>query len=341
MKPLELAVRLFDHYETVHEIKHYYGLLALYGLARVAEADDNNEIFERCESILRRFPDEVEHPRYNFPSYTIGGIPQAYLVSLGRMPDRDALVRSYADEMLTAPRDPRGIMKYPHEPEADKIWIDVAMAVSPYLLYAGTELADERYLGEAVAQAVLMYDEFIDPDNGLLHQCKNWVGPGLYSQDHWSRGNGWGYFALAELLPLNQDAVAKRFTALSEALLQHQSDDGLWRQEIPLESSYQESSGSGLILYGIGAGIRHGILDPDFYLPALRRGINGLVRTSVNDDFSIENSCPGTLCPGKGAAKGTVAAYLERTPHRDEPHGCGPLMLALVEASRNGIREVH
>lgn len=340
MNPLQTAVGLFDHYESIAEVKHYYGLMAIYGLCRTAEASNDSDLAQRCEKILRRFPDEIEHPEYNFPSYRIGGIPQAFLVSTGAMPERTEAVREYAEEMLTAPRDALGIMKHPRHPESDLVWIDVATAATPFLLYAGLALAEPRYIDEAVLQVTLMYDDLLDTQCGLLHQCRGFIGPGLYSHDHWSRGNGWGYFALAELLRgLPDDSphlpgVLARYTALTAAMAPHQSKRGLWRQEIPLDLSYEESSGSGLILYGIGVGLRKGVLDPAVYRPIFDQGIAGLTSVAINDDLSTENSCPGCCAPGEGADKGTVQSYVTlRLPYRDELHSFGPLMLALTEAA--------
>ncbi|MBT2496683.1 glycoside hydrolase family 88 protein [Microbacterium sp. ISL-59] len=336
---IDLAVHLYDHYESLGEVKHYYGVLAIYALVRAAKTTGDPVLVARCERILRRFPAEVEHPRYNFQIYAIGGLGQAYALAMGMMPDRADLVREHAEELMAAPRDAEGILTMPGEP-GDKVWIDTAMAASPYLMYAGLALDEPAYLDEAVRQTVLMYDLLLDPDNGLLHQCMNFVGPGLLSEDHWSRGNGWGYFALAELvaeLPAahpGRPGIERRFRDLSEALLPHQAASGLWRQEIPLATSWEESSGSGLIVYGFAVGIRTGLLTGRRWQDAVDRGVAGLIRTSINADGSIENSCPGTLCPGDGVEKGTVRAYVElRAPYRDEPHGCAPLMLALTEAA--------
>ncbi|RIQ33692.1 glycoside hydrolase family 88 protein [Jiangella rhizosphaerae] len=347
MRPLTAAVGLYDHYESVAEVKHYYGLLAIYGLARTAAAAGDEDLWARTEKILRRFPDGVDHPHYNFPSYRIGGIPQAYLLAQGRMADRADLVREYAEEMMTAPRDHAGLVVLPAEPAAEKIWIDAAMATAPYLLYAGLALEDERYLDEAVHQAVGLHDALIDHSCGLLHQCRNFVAPDRFSQDHWSRGNGWGYLALAELvdgLPASsqhREDVERRFAALSYALLPHQSHRGLWRQEIPHPLAYEETSGSALILYGIGVGLRTGVLDAGDFGPAFRRGIGALTSICVNPDFSTEFSCPGCLCPGTGPRKGTLQSYMTQLPHRDEPHSFGPLLLALAEAHRHGVTAVE
>jgi unsaturated rhamnogalacturonyl hydrolase len=344
---LDISVGLYDHYESIEQVKHYYGLLAIYGLVITAELKSDDQLTERCRGILNRFPDQVEHPRYNFVSYTIGGIPKAYALMTGLLPDAKEQVHTYAEEMMTAPRDRQGIMSNRHRAEEELIWIDVAMAVTPYLLFAGLALDEQRYLDEAVRQSILMYDEFLDPENGLLHQCKNFCGPGRLSEDHWSRGNGWGYIALTELvqhLPEtspHRAQVERYFVLHSLALLPHQSERGLWRQEIPLGSAWEESSGTALILYGYGVGMRIGLLERETYEPAFRRGIDALNAHCINDDFSTEHSCPGCLCPGEGKAKGTVEAYVTlRRPHRDEHHSFGPFMLALVEAYRNGITDL-
>lgn len=352
MKTLELARRLYDTYESVEQVKHYYGLLAIHALCQVAE--EGGESIDRCRWILSLFPDRIDHPKpdarlwgYNFPSYYIGGIPAAYALMRGHMPEKRDPVRKYADEMMSASRDPDGIMSNPHRPGEDLIWIDVAMAVTPYLLFAGLALEENRYVDEAVRQTILMYDVFRNPENGLLHQSRNFNGPGRFSEDHWSRGNGWGYIALTELIRFlpadspHREKVEAYFVDHSKAFLPHQSRRGMWRQEIPLDLSYEETSGTGLILYGFGAGLRAGLLDEATFRPAFERGVRGLVDVAVNPDFSINNSCPGCLCPGEGDEKGTVRAYVTlRLPYRNEHHGFAPVMYALAEAHRNGITEV-
>lgn len=343
MPPLELTVRLYDRYESTREVSHYPGLLAIYALGRAAEAAADAALLQRCREILARFPDQIEHSRYNFPSYRIGGIPRAYMLYRGHM--TDALTRRYiahyAEEMMLAARDEQGLLCLPDRPTEQLVWIDVAMAATPFLLFAGLALDRADWIDEAANQAFLHYEQFLDPATGLLHQCKNFVGPGRYSEDHWGRGNGWGYIALTELvqyLPAtseHREKAERYFKALSAALLPHQSERGLWRQEVPLKSAWEESSGTGLILYGYGVGLRLGLLEATIYRPAFDRGIAGLRRHCINDDGSTRWCCPGCLCPGEGARKGTVAAYLEdKPPVDDDPHSFGPLMLALVEQAQ-------
>ncbi len=348
MNVLDLSKKLFEHYECVEEVKNYYGLLAIYALLQTAEESEDQGLLEKCKRILYRFPSAIEHPRYNFPSYTIGGIAKAYAFMKGYMPDAGKHVREYADEMMVAARDRKGIMCNPWHPEKELIWIDTAMAVTPYLLFAGLAFNEERYIDEAANQAILMYEELLNPDNGLIHQCKNFIGPGKYSEDHWARGNGWAFFALTELIRyLPEDSkyrskAVKYFKSLSEALLPYQSKRGLWRQEIPFEYSYEETSGTSLFLYGFGAGMRLGILEKEVYMPVFIKGIQGLCNLSINEDFSTSLSCPGCLCPGEDEEKGTMKAYVTlKLPHKNESHSFGTLMFALVEAFRNGITNIE
>jgi unsaturated rhamnogalacturonyl hydrolase len=347
MPPLHLSVRLYDHYESIREVSHYYGLLAIYGLCRTAElVHDNGALLDRCRGILARFPLEINHGEYNFSSYRIGGIPRAYMLWRGHMTDdaTQIYVREYAEQLMHSPRSDSGVVLNMHrqmEIARQLIWIDVAMPVTPYLLFAGLAFDQPRWIDEAAIQAFLHYDELLNPDNGLLHQCKNFTGPGRVTDDHWGRGNGWGLIALTELvqyLPPDSPHRAKAeqyFVEHARALLPHQSPRGLWRQEIPLPTAWEESSGTGLILYGYGVGLRLGLLDAASYRLAFDRGIAGLREHCINDDFSVELCCPGCRCPGQGDRQGTVAAYLEdKPPVRDDPHSFAPIMLALTEQAR-------
>lgn len=348
MRTLDLAVNLFHHYEAAREVNHYYGLLAIYALAKIADADNREMTMQQAQRHLRRYPDEMRHPRYNFACYRAGGNGQAFLLMRGKNEPKADVIRQYAEETLRAPADQEGILIMPSRPEKQQIWIDVVTAVTPFMLYAGLYFQDARYVDFALHQCFAMYDALENPENHLLHQSRGFLpDPDALSMDHWSRGNGWGLVGLADIIehlpqthPAYPEAV-RRFQRHAQALLVHQNHTGLWRQEIPEPLAWDESSGTGLILYGMGVGLRTGLLDQALYMPAFRKGIDGLVARCVNRDFSTEKSCIGCLCPGEGAQKGQPIAYItDRYAHRDEPHSFGALMLALLEAHQNGISQV-
>lgn len=355
MEPMKLAVGLFDRADSVRRQSGYTGLLAYYALAQVAVEQNDDALLRRCQDHLKRYPDGFDHPNYNFEVYRGGGNAKAYLLlqeKLGRIaldPEFSSkhrgVVRDFAEETLSAPAGENGILCMPRRHA--QIWIDVVTAVTPYMLYAGLLLGEERYIDFAAEQCLKMYRLFLDKDCGLLHQSKGFrKDPAALSDDHWSRGNGWCFVGLADLLQyLPHDSkwrpeIADAFGSLCEATLGYQDENGFWHQEMTRPDCWPESSGTGLILYAFGAGLRLGLLGEAFRT-AFARGVQGLARLAVGADFETYLSCPGCLCPGTGDRKGTIEAYMQdKQPQIDEPHSFGALMLAFLEAHRNGIADL-
>lgn len=350
MKNTEIALNVLKHYKTFNpQLRNYYGIVAGYGLMNIAEiAGEGSEEMEMAKHFLASYPDHIDHVGYNFPSYRIGGNPKARAVYMGYSDEKET-IRVHAEEMLTAPRNALGIISRPRQGHHERIWIDAATAVTPFLVFAGHIFDEQKYYDEAVKQTIMMYDVFMDANNGLLHQAQGFCdgySPAKFSEDHWSRGNGWGLFPLAELvehLPKEHPEygkVVRYYINHVDALIPYQSENGLWRQEITLESyhglpSYEETSGTGLIAYAIGIGIRTGILDRRRYLPVFNNAISGLKKISIGENFEIYNSCPSCLSPGDG----TIFAYLSLVSPVDENHGAGPVVMALAEAHRCGLVE--
>ena len=266
------------------------------------------------------------------------------MIMKGYFEDHKDVVKEYAEKTLLARKSDDGIFCSPHLPDK-RIWIDVVFSVVPFMLYAGLIFNEPRYIKCAVEQAFKMYDVFMDPSNGLLHQTRGFMGDATtISEDHWSRGNGWGIIGLCELiryLPKDSEYYAEaveRFQAHCAALIKYQDYRGLWKQSIAEPLAWEESSGTGIILYAIGVGIRCGVLDKEIYLPVLEKGVLGLCRFCINPDYSLEKCCIGCCCP---EGKGTLESYLVSVmPKRDDPHGFGPVILALLEAERNGIKNI-
>lgn len=347
MNTLELAKKLFKRYQTVHTVNNYFGLLALFALAQTAcESKDENET-DKCVKMLELYPDKIEHPYYNFECYRVGGAGKAWLLYNGFFEDEKDVIKQYAEKTLDAPRSRENIMCWPTDSDKNKIWIDTVYAVTPFMLYTGLALNEEKYIDFAAEQCYNMYEFFLDKTCGLLHQSRGFMPDKTrVSSDHWSRGNGWGYLGLTELvksLPKDskhREKAEKYFKDLSDALILRQTDKGVWQQELMCENSWVESSGTALFLYGLGAGIRLGILEKEVFEKPYKKGIEAFGKF-ITKDFSTLMSCQGCLCPGAGDTKGSVKAYLtEVWPMTDEPHSFGAFMLALTEAYRNGITDI-
>ena len=356
---LDLPLKLLERYEFTHgkeNVKTYTGLLAYYALALAADCKKDSEMLKKCMDYLSRYPDHFDHPTYSFEAYRVGGNAKAFLLMKGYLPDDEARIREYAEKMYCAEADKDGLLCMPsfhwvgcEDWEERGVWIDEVSIVTPFMLFAGMALKEQKYVDFAVRQCLDIYDLLRNPDNGLVHQAKGFIdGTGRITEDHWSRGNGWGLVGLTELvqyLPKDhpeRERVEQYFVKHVNAIIRYQGENGLWRQEITEPLSWFDSSGSGLILYGLGVGIRQGLLQDVCYRSAFEKGIDGLTKWCMTDNFATYSSSTGCLCPGTGNTKGTVSAYVNvPCPAADERHSYGCLALAFVEAHKNGIEEVE
>lgn len=364
MRPMIIAKKIWDRAVEVQTgigaastygaapLYSYPGILTMWTAAQAAHYSGDKEWIDSVNSYLEKYPFEFEEPgtyfTYNFENYRVGGLGKGWMIMHGYFEDHKDVLREYAEKTLNGPLTEDGIMCGIHDTTKTRIWIDVVYAVTPYMLYAGLVLNEPKYIDFAIDQCFKMYDVFMDHSNGLLHQARGFMGDATtISHDHWSRGNGWGIIGITELIrylpkdhPKYNEAV-ERFKAHCAALIKYQDFRGLWKQEIPEKLSWEESSGTGIILYGIGVGMRLGILDKETYMPVFEKGINGLVEHCINPDYSVEKCCRGCLCPGVGDMKGTVEAYLVTVhPKKDDSHAFGPIIMAMLEAERNGIHNI-
>ncbi len=324
------------------DLDKYPGILMLHGISEFAAQENDPGLLQETIGTFERFGTGGIAPKGNFISYESGGSGAAYLSWLGAAPSLDRQVKDCASRFLAhQKRTPEGLMTSKHAKDGtDQIFIDVAFAVSPFLLYSGLKEGNPEYVDFAVFEVLEIFRILEDRQTGLLHQARSFTGPGILSEDNWSRGNGWGAFALAPLvrdLPESHPrrpeivALAQRFFTAALAL---QNADGLWHQEMTDPTSYVETSGSGLLLYGIGIMLEKGLLD-DKYRDRFVLGLQGLL-PYIGSDGSVSHTCSGCLNPGRG----TKQDYKDRAWIYNDHHAFGPVVLAFAQAARMGISEV-
>ncbi|MDO8542069.1 MAG: glycoside hydrolase family 88 protein [Opitutaceae bacterium] len=331
----ELALAAFAKHKSTHSLNHYTGILSLQALARLAVGFRDEALLEQARQELRPFVRGERQFPCNFPNYLCGGNGTAFLLWQGHLPEAAEAVRRHADEILrTAPRSRDGILTRPDKAGTDAIFIDVAFAICPFLTYAGLALRQPDYLEEAFQQVSRMMVVLRDDANGLLHQARGFSQPNRITEDHWSRGNGWGLLALTELIDALPAGHPRRAETeqlgreLVGACLRVQGPEGLWHQEMTQLESYIETSGSGLILYALGMGLLHGWM-PARHRVAFDRGM-AAYRGFIEPDGSVRNTCIGCLSPGDG----TMADYVARPAKTNDPHAFGPVMLAFGTAAQ-------
>lgn len=330
-------LEIFNHYD------HYTGIVTLHGMARLATASGDAGRIEQARQAFMPFARGEREFWVSFFNYFCGGNGAAYFLWKGHLPEVREEVRRYAIQLMEeAPRDRNGIFCNRWEPATELIWIDAAFAVTPFLLFAGLAFEEESWIEVAFQHTARMVHILRDPENGLLHQSKNARGllPGRISEDHWSRGNGWGIYAMAELacyLPENHKYKAEAvqiFRDHVEACIKFQDAAGMWHQEMTEELSFVETSGTGLILYGMGLGLEAGLLDTSARA-SFEKGLAGYLQY-ITDDLDVFHTCRGMMCPGTG----TKLEYMAQAAVVNDQHAFGPLVLAYGQAHILGINQV-
>lgn len=339
---IRLAEIVMEQHLKKHELTHYAGIVSLHGLVRLAEISGSEKLRKWSIDLLRPFfSGEIKSVRGVYSKmYSCGGNAAAWLAEAGYAPEILPMLVAYADELMaTHPRDKHGIFGTLKDPE--KIWIDTAFAVCPFLTYIGNLTGEKKYLDEACRQMLGMDELLRNKQTGLYHQSLNFAGTGKLSDDHWSRGNGWAALALCEIvaeLPSSHPEYAglkKIYIDFMETAILYQDADGMWHQEMTEKESYVETSGCGLILFAIGRGIEKGLLSAKF-MDSFQKGLKGYC-TYIALDGAVFNTCVGCLCPGDGSK----AAYMAHRHQLNDQHSFGPVILAFGQAAKLGIKSVE
>lgn len=320
----------------------YPGTLLMHALSEYCLLDGNEKALARALDLFRQFDTKEIEGRGNFISYEPGGSGVAYLVWRGASSQLEAQVLAAAKKMMAVQkRSPEGLMTSRHAKDSlEQVFIDVAFAVSPFLLYAGLHLEAPEYVDFAAFETLELFRILRDKETGLVRQGRGFQGLGSISEDNWSRGAGWGAFALSLLVrdlpaghPKRKEVEALAVDFFSAAL-RYQDDNGLWHQEITDPASYIETSGSGMLLFGLGILLEKGLL-PVAHRADFERGIRSYL-SYVAPDGSVSFTCSGCLCPGNGTKKDYVIHPWIYNDH----HAFGPAVLALTQALKMGMEQL-
>jgi hypothetical protein len=156
---------------------------------------------------------------------------------------------------LAAARKPDGLAEY------GQGWTDDMFMSSSILSRVG------EY--EAAAAILKDYAARLQRADGLFNHATD--GPFA-----WGRGNGFAALGLLEALTVMPDSHPARgnlmstFRRLMDAVLVHQSPDGMWRQVIDEPGAYREETATAMLLTAMTRGVSRGWLDRSYAAPASR-----------------------------------------------------------------------
>jgi rhamnogalacturonyl hydrolase YesR len=174
-------------------------------------------------------------------------------------------------------------------------WADALFMAPPVWAQLSQVTGDKRYVEfmdkEFWATTEFLYNKeehLYLRDSRFFHK-KDTNGKLIY----WGRGNGWVLSGIARIIPhLPKDFATRQnyidlFAKMSEHIRAAQSKDGSWPASLLGDSEKQppESSGTGLLVFGLAWGVNNGYLEKDVYMPTIEKGWQSLVSSIAKDGY--------------------------------------------------------
>jgi rhamnogalacturonyl hydrolase YesR len=171
-------------------------------------------------------------------------------------------------------------------------WCDALFMSPPAWVELTQQTGDPRYAQFALGEFWATTDFLYDPAEQLFFRDSRFFerrdaqGRKLF----WSRGNGWVFAGIADLLDFlpkdspHRPRMEQLFRDMAAKLKAIQKQDGYWAPSLlGAENSPPETSGTGFFTYGLAWGIRNGLLDAAEYRPAVDKGWAALTRAVAKD----------------------------------------------------------
>lgn len=216
----------------------------------------------------------------------------------------------------------------------DTMWADDTFMSIPFLVRMWEITGEEEYLSECFCQLTGFRKRLYMEEKGLFSH--------IYFPERreanripWGRGNGWVFLTLADFLrKLSVHGMAHKmkekaeewilfFREFAAGVAGCQDEEGMWHQILDEETSYQETSCTGMFVAGLSYGITCGFLDP-VYIHSARKGMEALLSKAVTKEGVVKGVCRGSGCS------------MERSYYRklgtvdDDDHGTGIILLAMT-----------
>lgn len=219
-----------------------------------------------------------------------------------------------------------------HNPSEDGItrqaryWVDDIYMIAAIQTAAYRVTGDKKYLNRTALTTATYLDK-LQKESGLFWHAED-------SPFVWARGLGWYAAGMTEILrELPEDnrhynSIMTGYQKLMSALLEYQSESGLWRQLVDKPEAWEETSGSGMFAYAMVNGVKRGWLDEETYGPVARKVWLALVN-NLDENYNLRNVCVGTNKAAKEVGTNLdlqYQFYLDRPRTTGDYHGQAPLL---------------
>ncbi len=257
------------------------------GLADYAEQTGQTRYVDALAAIADREEWQLGKRLYHADDHLVG---QVYfrLAEAGHPTADLAPTRATLDAILADKPETQMLHPDNHDdPGCAKRWCwSDALFMAPATWWDAHEtFGDEAYADYAHSEFKVATDLLFDQEVGLYYRDSRFFdrrgadGEKLF----WSRGNGWVYGGLVNILrTMSQDDPRRGyyeslFRKMSDRLIAIQAPNGMWRASLLASSETPpETSGTGFFVYGLAWGLNEGVLQGDAYVSAVDAGWTAL-----------------------------------------------------------------
>lgn len=241
--------------------------------------------------------------------------------------------------------------RYPYQ-----MWLDGLFMASPFLAHYAKTFQEPALFDEVAKQIILMDRHAYDPKTGLHYhawdekRAQPWANQETgTSPNFWGRAEGWYAMALVDSLdffpPTHPEAeqINEILRRVADGIVRWQDPkSGLWWQVMDQGNrpgNYLEATASSMFVYALAKGVNRGYLSREKYLPAIRRGYEGiirdLIRTDADGKVSLTQCCEVAglgYTTSKGRPRdGSFDYYISEPIVDNDLKGVGPFILAGLE----------
>lgn len=217
-------------------------------------------------------------------------------------------------------------------PEVYTTWVDDMFMGIPFLVmysqYTGDGALKNRLLEDAVQQVWGFKTQVWNDEAKLFMHAK------YFQRDvklpHWSRANGWGIWAISEVLSAlpkqhpQYKPLLRFYREHINSLIRYQNERGFWPNVLDRKDARDEVSGTAIFTMAIARGIRKGWLSSKEYRVYCEKGWNAIT-SQILEDGTVKNICYGTMCSED------VNYYMNRPFYDNDTHGLFAVIFAGIE----------
>mgnify|MGYP000687008813 CR=1 FL=1 len=305
------------------------------GLARWAEKTQNPTYFQYLRDHGEEQKWELGDRRYHADDHVIA----QYYLHLFDKDKNSEIIRHLISEFDAILADkptssldfvPRGKIAaggYDHDCQKRWCWSDALFMSPPVWFHLSKITGDPKYAAYADEEFKAVTDYLLDSEYNLYFRDSRFLERREKngSKIFWSRGNGWVYSGLTQVIEFmdandpRRDWYIDLFKRMSASLMKLQNDNGYWPVSLAAGDLYTvpESSGTAFFVSGLAWGMNNGYLNED-YLPTIQTGWNALLKAQLDN---------GML----GYVQQVGYAPDKVSPNETQLYGAGAFLLAGTE----------